>query len=258
MNYKKILLGTNVFFPSWLPSIKKINLPCIFLFDFKNDLEKNIEKCKIDYIIPMSDMDYKLASKTKYAKKIIYPSDENINLLNNKLNFTKFMLEHFPAYIPKVYYLENIKLNDNIQYPLISKPIYSTNGKNVILVPDSKTLNSNLCANKIIIQEFIELRNEFSAFFLCIEGKIINIEIIKNEFPPMHIKKKNFINYTKVNDEHLTKIFEEITVKINYSGGGTIDFKYNDETKQIYIFEFNPRFGGSAFTNNFIDKLLLC
>ena len=35
-----------------------------------------------------------------------------------------------------------------------------------------------------------------------------------------------------------------------------IDFKFNENSNQLYIFEMNPRFGGSAFTNNFIYELL--
>ena len=43
---------------------------------------------------------------------------------------------------------------------------------------------------------------------------------------------------------------------INYTGGLCINFKYDENNNNIYIFEINPRFGGSAFTNNFIYELL--
>ena len=45
-------------------------------------------------------------------------------------------------------------------------------------------------------------------------------------------------------------------MKLNYTGGLNFDFKFDELTKKIYIFEINPRFGGSAFTNNFIYELL--
>jgi len=45
--YKKILIGTNVFSPDWLTSIKKINKPNIFLCNFENNLEKVIDENKI-------------------------------------------------------------------------------------------------------------------------------------------------------------------------------------------------------------------
>lgn len=163
------------------------------------------------------------------------------------------MLEEFPNYIPKVVYLENKKLNEDIKFPLISKPIYSTNGKDMFIIKNQNELKK--LTNKKIIQEFVDLEYEYGAFFLCINGKIINIKIIKKLYPKYHIKKSNFINFIEVNNFPI-EIFEEITLKINYSGGGNIDFKYDEDKKKIYIFEFNARFGGSAFSKNFIYDLL--
>jgi len=257
MEYKKILIGTNSFTQDWMVSIKKINQPNIIIHDFLIDIIKTIKDNEIDYILPLSDKDYNILKNTncidKYNSIILYPSKSNIELLNNKLNFTKYMLEHFPEYIPNVYYLENNKLEENIEYPVISKPIYSTNGRNMNIIVDTEKLNKH--KNKIIIQKYIELSYEYSAFFLSIEGKIINVVIIKQAYPKNHIKKTNFVNYEEVKIFPI-EILEKITKKINYTGGGCIDFKFDEETKKIYIFEFNPRFGGSAFTNNFIYELL--
>lgn len=35
-----------------------------------------------------------------------------------------------------------------------------------------------------------------------------------------------------------------------------INFKYDEILNKLYIFEMNPRFGGSAFSCNFIYELL--
>lgn len=257
MEFKKILIGTNAFYPNWIVSIKKINQPNIIIQDFSIDIIKTIKDYGVDYILPLSDKDYNILKNTngidEYNSIILYPSISNIELLGNKLNFTKFMLEYFPEYIPKVYYLENIKLEENIEYPVISKPIYSTNGTNMSILNNEKKLNTQ--SNKIIIQKYIELIYEYSAFFLSIDGKIINVKIIKKAYPKYHIKKTNFVNYEEVKNFPI-EILEKITNKINYTGGGCIDYKFDDKIKQIYIFEFNPRFGGSAFTNNFIYELL--
>jgi carbamoylphosphate synthase large subunit len=51
-------------------------------------------------------------------------------------------------------------------------------------------------------------------------------------------------------------IFDEIVKRFNYTGGMNFDFKYDYITKKINIFEINPRFGGSAYTNDFIYDLL--
>lgn len=167
MEFKKILIGINAFYPNWIMCIKKINKPNVIIQDFSTDIIKTIKDYGIDYILPLSDKDYNILNNTngidEYNSIILYPSKSNMELLDNKLNFTKFMLEYFPERIPKVYYLENVKLEENIKYPIISKPMYSTNGKNIFLINNNKKLNSQV--NKIIIQKYIKLIYEYSAFF---------------------------------------------------------------------------------------------
>lgn len=255
MEYKKILIGLNCDYSDWLECLKKINKPNIVLCDFENELLQFVENNKIDYILPLSKKDNDIATNLLKNKKdiILYPTYENIDILNNKLLFTKYMIENFINFIPKVYYLDNVKLQDEINYPLISKPIFSTNGTKMIIINNYNLLSR--CRNKMIIQKYIEYVYEYGAFFICIDGKIINYKIIKKSYPPNHIKKNNFTKYIEVLNFPI-ELIESLTLKLNYTGGGNIDFKYNEETKQIYIFEFNPRFGGSAFTNNFIYELL--
>jgi carbamoylphosphate synthase large subunit len=258
MEFKKILIGTNTFSPNWLSSIKKINQSNIVIANFENQiLVKNIIcNNSIDYIIPMSEKDYYLSKNivsNNTHPQILYPSDENVNLLNNKVLFTKYMIENFYDYIPKVFYLENIKLEENVEYPLISKPIFSTNGKNMFIINNKNKLER--CKDKIILQEFIKLKYEYSAHLLCIEGKILNYKIIKQLYPNNHIKKVNFNKYIEITNFPIEPI-EKIILNLNYTGGCCVDFKYDEQKNKIYIFELNPRFGGSAFTNNFIYKLL--
>jgi carbamoylphosphate synthase large subunit len=129
MFYKNILIGINTMFPNWLNVLTKLNKENIIIFDFEDDNIQNIiiEK-KIDFILPLSEKDFTQIKKYEQYKNIIlFPNIETINILHNKLLFTKFMLENFTDYIPTTYYLDNKKLLD-IEYPVISKPIYSVNG----------------------------------------------------------------------------------------------------------------------------------
>lgn len=259
MSYKNIVTGVETYYSDWLVSLRKINSEHITIIDFKNhqNLVDIIVKKNIDYIIPLSETDYLTIKKNfKIDPSIIlYPTNETFEVLNNKLLFTKFMLEHFTTNIPTTYYLSNVKLLD-LEYPVVSKPIFSTNGKGIEIfyTPDDFLR----CKNKFIVQKFIEDNYEYGAFMLCVNGKIINYKIIKFRFNKYHIKKHNFpSNYENVTNIKI-ELFEQIIEKLNYSGGINIDFKIdesNDNT-HIYIFEINPRFGGSAFSNNFICDLL--
>jgi carbamoylphosphate synthase large subunit len=255
MTYKKILFGINTFSNDWLVYITKINKDNIIIYDFSNKyIHHIIISKKIDYIIPLSKKDFIIITRyKKYNNLILYPNIDIVNILNNKLLFTKFMLKHFYDFIPITYYLDNIKLLD-IEYPIISKPIYSTNGNNMKIYHNENEFSD--CCNKIIIQKFIKDLNEFSAYMLCINGKIINWKIIKFKYEEFTIKKGNFPdNYESVENINLY-FFEQIIIKLNYTGGICFDFKFDFSLNKIDIFEINPRFGGSAFTLGFIYDLL--
>lgn len=249
IEYKNILVGLNVFFPDWIPVIKNINKPNFFIKDFC-EIENNTSN--IDYILPLSREDYEIISKKNINVKILYPSINIMHLLHDKIIFTKFMLKYHQNNIPKVYYLEEKLYDSNINYPVISKPKISVSGSGMTII-NNKTELSKI-KNKIIIQKYISNDYEYGAFMLCIDGEIINYKIIREIFSKKsYIKKKNYKNYEEVKDFDIT-LFRKIIKQLNYSGGCNIDFKFVNNI--IYIFEINPRFGGSAFTCNFFYELI--
>jgi carbamoylphosphate synthase large subunit len=260
VKYKKILIGTNTFSLDWKLILDKINKKNIVIVDFNNfeNLKNIILKKNITYILPLSQTDYNLI-KTHILEldnnqiKILYPSEETYGLLDNKNLFTKFMLENYSKYIPDIYYLSNVKLK-NIEYPAISKPIYSTNGSNMRIIFNDKDFLQ--LQNHNNIQKFIENEYEYSAHMLCIDGIIVNWKVIRFIYKKYNIKKTNFPNNYENIENFNIGVFKNIIKNLNYSGGTCIDFKFNSLNNSLYIFEINPRFGGSAFTCNFIYKLL--
>jgi carbamoylphosphate synthase large subunit len=258
MNFKNVLIGTNPYYHAWIDALNLIkDYKNIVLFDFEkiNDIDNFLLINNIDFIIPLSDKDYNLILKfdIKNNVKILYPNSQTKELLHNKNLFTKFMLNNFANYIPDIYYLDGIKMKE-IKYPAIYKPMYSTNGINMIVIFNDNDFTKLINNNNI--QEFITDKYEFGAYMLCIDGCIINYKIIKQQFNDFNIKKNNFSkNYENVDLFDIT-IFQKIISKLNYSGGINFDFKFNELTNKLYIFEINPRFGGSAFSTNFIYELL--
>jgi carbamoylphosphate synthase large subunit len=261
--YKNILIGTNVFSSDWTLSLNKLkDKQNIIICDF-NDLiilENILLKKNISYILPLSNKDNDLI-KTNIEKlnininiKILYPTKEVFNLLDNKNSFTEYMLKNYINYIPDIYYLNNIKLKD-IEFPAISKPIYSTNGSNMKIIMNNDDF-INLNNNHNNIQKYIESEYEYGGYFLCIDGIIIKWKIIRFKYKKFNIKKSNFPrNFENIKNISID-IFNNIIQNLNYSGGMCINFKINECNNIIYIFEINPRFGGSAFTHNFIYELL--
>ncbi len=259
--YKNILIGTNVFSSNWMESLNKLkDKQNIIICNF-NDLSvlENILFTKnISYILPLSNKDNNLiqnnVKKLNINVKILYPTEEVFNLLDNKNSFTEYMLKNYINCIPDVYYLNNIKLKD-VEFPSISKPRYSTNGSNMkILMNNNDFVKLKNDYNNI--QKYITYEYEYGGYFLCIDGIIINWKIIRFKYNKYNIKRANFPkNFENVKNISID-MFKNIIHDLNYSGGMCINFKINEHNNNIYFFEINPRFGGSAFTNNFIYELL--
>jgi carbamoylphosphate synthase large subunit len=258
-DYQNILIGPNTFSPNWKRALDKINKKNIIITSFDNldNLKNIIVNKNITYILPLSNKDYSLiknySPNLNKNIKILYPTEEIFELLDNKNLFTEFMLKNYNDYIPDVYYLNNTQYKD-ITYPVIYKPTYSINGKDMTIIHNHSDFLK--LKNYNIIQKFIEDEYEYGAYMLCIDGIVINWKIIRSKFKKYNIKKGNFPqNYENI-DNFDVSIFKNIICKINYSGGLCINFKFDENTKKINIFEINPRFGGSAFTCNFIYELI--
>lgn len=276
--YKNIFIGTNMYFPDWIKPIQEFakTNSHIFLRDV-HKLQINevvVELANIHYILPMSDTDFDFITSLTKNKPItipiLYPTKDTQRLLHDKVHFTNFMMEHFSTYIPKVYYLENIykgkkekernKEEEIINFPVIYKPRFSTNGKGMKIFMNDKEFHKYFKENKkekTIIQQFIDDPYEYSVYMLCIQGSIMTWKVIRCEFKKYFIKKTNFPpNYENVTEHFPIQLFAPIFQQLNYSGGACIDFKFNPITQHLSIFEINPRFGGSAFSHKFIGELL--
>ena len=254
--YQKVLIGRDGLDLTWREALAKINAPEIILSNFSDPDEVVRQISWVDWVIPLTVKDYTQIRDILPSplEKILFPSPEIYHLLDNKLAFTHFMMRHFVHLLPKVYYIDNVCLTKDITFPVISKPVFSTNGANMKIYHNENQFRE--CQDRKIIQQFVQDPNEYSAFMLCINGIIKNTIILRNKYPPYHIKKKNFPKTCdRVHDFDIS-IFTPLLQTLQYSGGVNIDFKYDPTTEQILIFEMNPRFGGSAFTLDFIQELL--
>ena len=251
-----ILIGTRTYSPFWLKILEEQNNPNLIVAPFNNkNILELIKSKNIDYILPLYIEDYTTVKNNQHIKQniILFPKNNIFTILHNKLKFTKFMKEYFIDLIPTVYILDRIQIND-IKFPVISKPIFSSNGNDITIYKNEIEFCN--CKNKIIIQEYITDLYEYGAHMLCINGKIINWIITKYKYTDYHIKQGVFPENCEYETDFPIHLFHPILIHLNYSGGICIDFKYNPDTQKINIFEINPRFGGTPFSNNFISQLL--
>jgi predicted ATP-grasp superfamily ATP-dependent carboligase len=247
------LLIINIPFQDWIKYIKKCN-KCICIND-KDIKNYNTSEYKI---IPICVNDY--IKYNNFENNIFKNSIENIEILNNKSKFGKFMLDKYIEHIPAIYYynFENETFFNNtlLKKKLILKPNEMCGGSGIKIISRFNNKETNC-----IIQEYISHNKYYVGHFLILNGIIYNkIYFSSNYKYNNRIKKGAIINYKIENELDIDdSIFYKIFNDLNYSGFADSDFIIVNN--KIIIFEINPRPGGSLIKNEkyfniFIDKLL--
>ncbi len=238
----------------WTPCIKKCtNCTCIT----DNDI------CKYDKteykITPICVSDY--IKYNTFENNIFKNILENVDTLNNKGKFGKYMLIHFPEYIPNIYYYnftnETFGNTEILNTKMIYKPNFSSGGDGIKIISSF----DNLILKNCIIQEYIEHVEYFVGHFLVLNGIIYSkVYFSSSKNNKTGIKRGCITDYITLLEISIDdNIFSKIFNNLNYSGFASADFIINNA--RIVIFEINPRPGGSLIKNEtyfniFIDKLL--
>jgi carbamoylphosphate synthase large subunit len=253
----KILVGKNTKFTAWNKYIDDINSEHIIAINLKENIDvidELIETNEINHIVVLYRSDYKLIYEcATQLTKLICLDDDTWKLLRDKSKFNQHMIEYYANNIPKNYRLNNINIDDDINFPVIVKPNISCCGKNMMLCQDFHQLEKYEGSD--IVQEFILDSYEYAANMFCDSGVIINYKITRQKYDEHHIKKTLFdpSKCEHVYDFDMT-LFKDIIKHFNYSGGCCVDFKIQNDV--VKIFEINPRFGGSAFTLKLFEDLI--
>lgn len=253
-----ICFGTNFCCKDW-SIIMSMNLPNVFYFDIQSPkLEKFIEKNNIKYVVPLSYDDAIHLSNINLdvSYNIIGSTSQQIASYCNKLTFITLASKHnLLSLLPTIYVIrhnEKFILNKPKEYPLIIKPIVGSNGKNMIICHNQKEFNENICLlNSCIVQKFICNLDEYSAYVLVINGIIKSKIVYKQTYQPYNIKTTFFTDCEVV--EFDIDIFTKFFTMTNYTGIACIDFKI--ENNQVFVFEINPRAGGTIIHRGDIYKL---
>lgn len=189
-------------------------------------------------LIPLMEKHSIEIIKLNLEKFAFIPNLGEIIILKNKCSFSNFLKQNkLDIYSPF-----NYDKNDDYSYPVIVK------------LNDSNYGNGSYICNKkedfierdnIVIQKYIQSNYEYTSNIIFKNG-IRHILTYKYTF-----EKNNYIRNARTHPTKTEKIklenkYEEIFLlileKLKYKGVCNIDFKI---TNKIYIFEINPRFGGS-------------
>lgn len=176
----------------------------------------------------------------------------HIEILNNKSQFVKYMMNYFPQYISFVHYYHCDKIKEEYFAPVIPNI-----QERYIIRPNSRfgglgiSILDNVIAKKNhVIQNYIEHSTEYVIHFLAIDGIIQkHVVFYTTHNNSNHIKRGPIIAYD-ILDPFPSKyldIFQNICLKLKFSGFANSDFTIVDN--QMIIFEINPRLGGSLVRN---------
>jgi len=253
-----ILFGN---FCDWRTYItKNLNYPTYRVFTgLKNIIDnKNIN---LNLIIPCS-IEEILYCNSNYSSlnNIICCRDSTlVDMLDNKLKFILWMNQNnFSTNIPELYYskVDNIETKySEFTFPCISKNIVATAAVGSYFINSPKDINYN--NNNFTIQKYIDSPDEYTCHFYVKNKLILYSKVFKtSNLNKLYMIKGSITNYVVLNlEDKYLDIFKNIFEKLNYNGFACANCRIKDDI--LYIFEINPRLGGSIVKNNYFFRELI-
>jgi hypothetical protein len=214
---------------------------------------ENIKKYNV--LIPLNIDDVRAISKypdlTK-DKLIPVPDLSVVNICDDKYLFNKTLTEKgFEAVIPKI--------GTDLPLPFFLKKKVSSAGNDCRLISNAeqkKELKDLIDSPDYFCQEVIAEKTEYATHILFKDHKIATTLSIKYTFfNRVSVNGKDDFACTEICDCDHLDTFSAILEAIGYQGLCCFDYKVIDG--KPYIFEINPRFGGSLgnYFFTFLRKL---
>lgn len=176
------------------------------------------------------------------------PSMDVIEVCDDKYLFNQWLLENdFGKYVPQMGGSPGASRDIPLPYPYILKKRIGTWGGDAHIISDAQ--DAEAFAEKIadpdyFCQEIVRGTAEYTTHILFKGGKIVRSLSIEYVFPSeTPIKGVNDSTYLRVCRCPYLREFASILTAIGYDGLCCFNYKIADG--RLWIFELNPRFGGS-------------
>lgn len=197
-----------------------------------------------DCVIPL--MENHIRATPESISSLI-PTLEVLEKFSNKKKFNELLKDlSLSHYQPKIYRDQEIA-----EFPLVLKRtnLNACQGIKILFTRDSliKTLSQDMWRDQEnILQELIKNTKEFVWHAVYKNGIMLwetTIEYEKLSELVLRDSKTKIRSTNIESNSEVIKVFDQIMLKTNYSGPCSIDFSY--KSKDLKIFEINPRLGGS-------------
>ena len=196
-----------------------------------------------DLVVPLYIRDLKYLNDVRHLIRnnpIPIPSAESITLFDDKFLFNQVMqAKGFAHLIPR--------MGGALAYPYILKKRVDNSSNSIHIIFNSdveQLLNDEISSPEYFCQELIRGPSEYATHILIRDRKIthsINIEYIFDTDLPVKMRDKEM--YRKISKCPYLDTFASVLIALDFEGLCCVNYKELD--KQPYIFEINPRFGGS-------------
>lgn len=210
-----------------------------------------------DLVVPltMDDLNF-LTQHPQLAKNnpIPIPSQKAVNICDDKYLFSKTLIKSgFGTMVPRI--------GKNLPYPYMLKKKVAEGGNNCYIITDrsrEQNFNNLISDPDYFCQQIIQDKNEYATHILFKDQKVVASINIKYVFANgQFVKGKDKFVCTTISGCPYLDIFADILDAIGFEGLCCVNYKVKDG--KPYVFEINPRFGGSlsTFFFSFLRRLNL-
>ncbi|KJS22165.1 MAG: hypothetical protein VR72_07375 [Clostridiaceae bacterium BRH_c20a] len=213
-------------------------------------LNKLCSKHNIDLIIPSSEIEIKVLSKTRNffdenQIKLLINNDHIIDIFMDKLKTIKFFEEN-KIFYPKTFLFENFE--DQLDYPFLVKRKFTAGSKGIFIVEDAQDLEYyRKKYSDSIVQEIVgDSEKEYTIGVFSDGNKTFNIAFQRK------LGFGSLSRFVKlVNDPKIDELAKNISNFIHLKGSINIQVR-KDEKGEYIPFEINPRLSSTlAFRSYF-------
>jgi carbamoyl-phosphate synthase large subunit len=205
-------------------------------------LQEIIKKKNIHIVIPFLDYATIIAARLKSKidnKKVFFPvSDEPLcDMFFNKQTSNDWC-EANDVNIP----------NNITQYPLIAKPVTGSASQGILKLETPLELEQLSSKENYLIQQFI-IGKEYSVDIYVSPVTQQIISIVPRE--RMETQGGESIKSITIKEQRFIEFSREIIEKSGLVGPITLQFLEDNNTKELFFMEINPRFGGAVLNSIF-------
>ncbi|HJV18942.1 MAG TPA: ATP-grasp domain-containing protein [Sediminibacterium sp.] len=215
------------------------------------------ERYKMDLIMPYDELETREVTKNKevlsrYAPCLLGTDPAYFDIGIHKLKLAEFLTEKgipCPAFATYDNKVQLEKLIDLAGFPLLSKPVRQSAGRNIQKFHDRESLQAFFverpdAQRDFILQPFI-IGSDVTCNVICRGGEIICYTIQESPVKTgSNFSTNDTLEYH--NDNEVIGVVGNMMKELHWNGVACVDMRRDAQTRKVYVLEINGRFWASV------------